>query len=248
MPTRATARAHPNTTDIADIAFPGWDSPGDSPVPGWGSGGPVAPETTCFAARLPRGRLIEITAGHPTSAQTTATVACLLHAQARGETTAWIQPEGGALYPPDLADAGVDLDALVVVHVPTGAGPHGGMKAAEILLRSGGFGMVVVDLGRSPALPAERAHGHMLAPRARGLERTAWQSRLFALAREHGSWLILLTPENAQLGSLISLRVEPRRTRVGHGRFAIEHVVRKDKSGACASFTVEYHRGPCGLV
>lgn len=193
-----------------------------------------------LAARIPPGRLVEITTGHPASAQTTAAVACLVHAQARGEPAAWVQSEGGSLYPPDLAQSGVDLDALVIVHVPTGAGPHARFKAAEILLRSGGFGMLVLDLTSSS--------GRFSRPTD-----TAWQSRLFALAREHGSWLLLLTPANAQLGSLVALRVEPRRVRrdhdgFAHGGFAIEHVVRKDKTGLCASLAPDACRGPCGLL
>lgn len=201
-----------------------------------------------FAARIPPGRLVEITAGHPASAQTTAAVACLVHAQGRGETAAWVQPAGGSLYPPDLAQSGVDLDALVIVHVPTGAGPHARLKAAEILLRSGGFGMVVLDL-TSASGPEAHAPDRMRAARGqRALGDAAWQSRLFALAREHGSWLLLLTPENAQLGSLIALRVEPRRTRDGHGRFAIEHLVRKDKTGLCAALAPDACRGPAGLL
>lgn len=206
----------------------------------------LAPAT--LAARIPPGRLVEITTGHPASAQTTAAVACLVHAQARGETAAWVQPEGGSLYPPDLAQSGVDLDALVVIHVPSGAGPHARFKAAEILLRSGGFGMVVLDLTSSSATLDARTQDRMRTARGQGLGDAAWQSRLFALAREHGSWLLLLTPANAQLGSLVALRIEPRRTRDGHGRFAIEHVVHKDKTGLCASLAPDACRGPAGLV
>lgn len=197
--------------------------PANEPLPG--------SEPLPLAARIPPGRLVEITAGHPTSAQTTTAVTCLLNAQARGETAAWVQARGGSLYPPDLDDSGVDLDALVVVHVPAAAGPHGPFKAAEILLRSGGFGMVVVDCGKSP-IPTE----------------LSWQSRLLALAREHASSVLLLTPANASLGSLIAFRIEPRRVRVGNGRFAIEHLVHKDKMGTLASLALDHHRGPAGLV
>lgn len=216
--------------------------------PPHGGGKALASGSATLAARIPPGRLVEITTGHPASAQTTAAVACLVHAQARGETAAWVQPQGGSLYPPDLAQSGVDLDALVIVHVPTGAGAHGRFKAAEILLRSGGFGMVVLDL-TAASVSDERTQDRMRASRGqRALGDAAWQSRLFALAREHGSWLLLLTPANAQLGSLIALRVEPRRVRDGHGRFAIEHLVHKDKTGLCTSLAPDVCRGPCGLL
>jgi recombination protein RecA len=93
--------------------------------------------------------LIELVGGGA-SARLTAAVGCLHMAQARGETTAWVQRAGGSLFPPDLQDSGIDLDALVVVQVPARAGAHGPVKAAELLLRSGGFGMVVVDLSAEP--------------------------------------------------------------------------------------------------
>jgi recombination protein RecA len=191
----------------------------------------LLPEPAHLAARIPPGRLVQIAAGHAASAQTTAAVACLLSAQSRGETAAWVQARGGSLYPPDLADSGVDLDALVIVRVPEAAGPHGPFKAAEILLRSGGFGLVVVDCASSPPPPD-----------------LAWQSRLFALAREHGSWLLLLTPAGTRLGSLVALRVEPRRARLEHGRFAVQYRVHKDKTGLCASLAPDLHRGPHGLM
>ena len=64
------------------------------------------------------GRLIEIS-GVGASARYTTAVAQVRQAQLEGETTAWIQPAGGPLYPPDLADSGVDLDALITpVHLP----------------------------------------------------------------------------------------------------------------------------------
>ena len=185
-----------------------------------------------LAARVPAGRLVEITAGSSASAQSTATVACIVHAQACGETVAWVQPRGGALYPPDLAVSGVDLDALVIVHAPVAAGPHGCAKATEILLRSGGFGMLVV------ALRSNAVHEPKLAS----------LSRLFALAREHGSWVLLLTRAGAHLGSLVTLRIEPCRTRTDRGNFALEHHVHKDKTGILTTFPPDLCQGPPGLV
>src|SRR5262245_55329193 len=98
-----------------------------------------------LAEQLPAGRLIEI-ASAKDGAQMTAAVACLLHAQAQGEPAAWVQPASGPLFPPDLADSGVDLDALLIVNVPASAGTFAAIKAAELLLRSGGFGLLILDL------------------------------------------------------------------------------------------------------
>jgi recombination protein RecA len=190
-----------------------------------------------LAAQLPVGRLIELVGGGASARLTTA-VGCLRMAQLRGETTAWVQRAGGSLFPPDLHDSGVDLDALVVVQVPLRAGAHGPVKAAELLLRSGGFGMVVVDLSAEP--------------RGSALERdSAWQGRLCGMAREHGSWIVLLGPDGARrgvFGPLVSLCLEPRRQRVGPGAFTLEPHVLKDKSGLLGPLLAEPCQGPAGVV
>lgn len=200
------------------------------------------------------GRLLELSCsaeGQP-GARTTTAVALLRHAQLQGETTVWVQPAGGTLFPPDLADSGIDLDALVVVHVPpegppstrespprgacvpTWVSPHRLCKAAELLLRSGAFGMVVLDFCHGAPPPGTEA----------------WQGRLLGLARQHHSLLVMLTekPTTADsLGALVGLRIEPCRHREGPGRFAIEHQVIKNKSGAPLHVAHDHVRGPWGL-
>lgn len=183
-----------------------------------------------FELLLP-GKLIELS-GVGSVARTTAAISTLRRAQREGETAAWIQPEAGPLFPPDLHEAGIDLDALVVVHVPVVAGPAAPCKAAELLLRSGAFGLVVLDPGSS------------LAPG------TSWQGRLLGLARQHHSRIVIITNSTTRegsLGPLVSLRVEPRRIRHIHGCFSIEHHVLKNKSGAPIAPAAEHHRGPWGL-
>lgn len=191
-----------------------------------------APERP-LSEQLPIGRLIEITRAQ-SGAQLTTAVACLRMAQAQGQPAAWIQAHDGPLYPPDLAHSGIDLEALLIVNVPARAGAYGLPKAAELLLRSGGFGMVVLDLCGS------------------GLQRDAvWQGRLLGLAREHDCWLLLLSDGGAQprsLGPLISVCLEPRRTRVQRGMFEVEQHVRKDKSGLLGPLGCERRRGPSGLL
>jgi recombination protein RecA len=215
---------------------------------------PIAPAQVPLAEQLPVGRLIEIASG-ALSAQMTTAVACLRQAQAEGETTAWVQRAGGSLYPPDLADSGIDLDALLVVNVPASAGAYGSQKASELLLRSGGFGMVVLDLLGIP-LQSD----------------SAWQGRLLGLAREHQSFLLLLSdgalgvsgslndsaprsgslndsaPRSGSLGPLVSLCLAPQRKRIERGVFAIEQHVRKDKSGHLGALAAEHRRGPWGLL
>lgn len=178
-----------------------------------GEAGWLRPRT--LAEQLPQGRLIEITASVRGGQMTTA-VSCLAYAQQRGETAAWVQLQGGSLYPPDLAASGVDLEALAIVQPPKQTGAQGLGKATELLLRSGGFGFVVLDL-------VGVALRHDLA----------FQGRLLGLTREHNSTLLLLTPSNAHgsFGPLVSLCVEPARVALGPQRFLIQHNIRKDKLG-----------------
>lgn len=163
---------------------------------------------------LPRGRLIEL-AGGPDAGRSSAAARIVLESQREGDPVAWIQAEGGGLYPPDLAAAGIDLDALLVVHVPSEAGRAGAAKAAELVLRTGAFGAVVVDAsdGRVP----------------RG---GAWLGRLASLAREHDCRTVLLGPDaEGSLGPLVSMRLRARRRRRRFGEYALELEVLKDKSG-----------------
>jgi recombination protein RecA len=201
---------------------------------------PAVPQSVPLAEQLPVGRLVEIAseaAGSQGGAQMTTAVACLRRAQALGETAAWVQRAGGSLFPPDLADNGIDLGALLIVNVPPRAGAYGSAKAAELLLRSGGFGMVVLDL-TSAQLPSDGA----------------WQGRLLGLAREHQSFLLLLSDASGDgtgrgsLGPLVSLCIEPRRRRLERGLFAVEQHVRKDKSGLLCGLAPERRRGPWGLL
>lgn len=192
------------------------------------------------------GRLVEISgsADEP-CARTSLAVGLLREAQAEGESTVWIQLSGGTLYPPDLQHSGIDLEALVVVHIPrdpasrpripsASRGPHGLCRAAEVLLRSGAFGLVVVDLTQGAPVGSD-----------------AWQGRLLALARQHASRIVLLTdkPSHADsLGPLVALRVEPRRAREAPGYFTIDHHVLKNKASIPLDLPLcRRARGPWGL-
>jgi len=200
-----------------------------------------APATSGTMAELASpGRIIELGG----RACTSSAVAILAHAQREGETAAWIQPVRGDLYPPDLAEAGVDLDALIVVRVPGAEGPHGRCRAAELLLRSGGFGLVVLDFVRAEPSGS-----------------SAWQGRLLGLARQHEARVVVLRdvgPDQPSLGPLIGLRIGSRVEPVARegepagfvartGHFAIVHEVLKNKSGGPLAPEPELRRGPWGL-
>lgn len=197
------------------------------------------------------GRLIEIS-GVGASARHTTAVALVRQAQLEGETTVWVQPAGGPLYPPDLAESGVDLAALIVVHVPEDRGQVGLARAAELLLRSGAYGLCVVDLSVAEAPcpsgldPSDMSPRPARPPRLKG---SAWQARLAALARMHNSRVVVLTraaAAGASLGPMVGLRIDPRRERRAAGLFAVRPAVIKHK-GAPLHAAAALRRGPWGL-
>jgi len=183
------------------------------------------------------GRLVELT-GSGASAALTFAMDVVLQAQCEGELVAWVTASSeGSFFPPDAARMGVDLEALPVVRT---SGSKAAAMAADRLLRSGAFGLVVMDLG-------ERAELTL-----------AMQGRLVKLAQLHGAALVALTStkrtrprgqEGGQtsLGSMVSLRAEVSRQRRGSGHFVAELVVLKDKrSGPSWRHALECH-GPAGL-
>jgi hypothetical protein len=94
---------------------------------------------------LPRGRVTELTGARSTGRTG---LACRIAAAATqaGETIAWVDPED-ALEPEAAAAVGVVLDRTLWVRPRDVAEA---LHATEILLRAGGFGLVVLDLGAAP--------------------------------------------------------------------------------------------------
>ena len=182
------------------------------------------------------GRLVEIT-GAGASAVLTAALSLVRLAQAAGETTAWITPEESLFFPPDAAEAGVDLDALVIVRAPEPSA----MKAADKLARSGAFGLIAVDL------PPQRSRPFMgRPPETQG--RDGWLSRLLGLARRHDIAILFLTQrESPPLGSLVSLRGESQRVRVAPDQYQVQVRIVKDKRRSPGWRHQEQYRGPAGL-
>jgi recombination protein RecA len=170
------------------------------------------------------GRVVEISG----AARLTAAFGLALEAQRQGEPVAWVTPEAESFYPPDVAETGADLGALVVVRVPDAGSVA---RAADRLVRSGAFGLVVLDLGTAD-VP------------------TPLQARLAGLAQKHHTALLCLTEKKRaapSLGSLVSLRVHAQRTRIGEDRFTCALRVLKDKRRGPTWAHMEECRGPAGL-
>jgi recombination protein RecA len=178
------------------------------------------------------GRLVELS-GQESPARLTTALGLVLEAQLSGERVAWVTFESSAFFPPDAAAGGVDLEALPVVRIPTALAAA---RAAEHLVRSGGFGLVVIDLASdtghaghtSPAAGAGRCMqrpyegktgraGHTppaAASAPAALLPVPMLTRLLGLARTHQTAVVILTeksPEAPSLNALISLRAEAQR-------------------------------------
>lgn len=184
------------------------------------------------------GRLVELS-GDGSAAVLTAATRLMLDAQAAREPAAWVGTDESCFFPPDVAESGVDLAALVIVRVPLARSEVGKRSpasrmavAAERLLRSGAFGLVLLDLGLDHALTQPL------------------QSRLLGLAQHHQTAVLCLTrkaEQEASIGSLVSLRVHVARSWLGGERFTCELHVRKDKRRGPVWSEQEVCRGPMGL-
>jgi recombination protein RecA len=142
---------------------------------------------------------------------------------------AWVTRGASCFFPPDVAANGVDLEALVVVRV---VDSQAVARAADMLLRSGGFGLLVLDLGKNEQIPFPL------------------QTRLAALARAHTTAVLLLTQKpltSPSVSSLVALRGETQRQRLAPDHFACTLSVIKDKRWGPSWTHVEVAHGPAGL-
>jgi recombination protein RecA len=160
----------------------------------------------------------------------TAAAGAVADAQRLGEWAVWIAAGEGCFFPPDAAGRGIDLEALPVVRA---AGAPEAFRAADLLARSGAFGLVVLDLGPDPRVPA------------------AVVARLAGLARRHAAAILCLTAKPApapSLGSLVAVRAEALRERVAEGVFRVRLRILRDRRGAPGGTREEEGRGPEGLA
>jgi len=101
---------------------------------------------------LPRGGLTEIV-GPASSGRTSLLLAALAAATTREEACAVVDAED-AFSPHSAAGAGVELER--VLWVRCGHSAEQALKAADLLIQGGGFGLVVMDLGDTPVRSARR--------------------------------------------------------------------------------------------
>jgi recombination protein RecA len=154
----------------------------------------------------------------------------VVEAQHDGEPAAWIAGSlASTFYPPDAARCGVDLDALPVVRARDA---QSAARAADKLVRSGAFDLVVIDLVKNASIPAPL------------------ESRLLGLASKHETTVLFLTEKQEEapsLGSLVSLRAQAVRKRTAEDRFSCEARILKDKRRGPGWSHREIRHGPAGL-
>jgi recombination protein RecA len=187
----------------------------------------VVPAKSPWSLSEVAGRLVEISSS-AASAALSVTFALVRQAQERGEPVGWVTSAENFFYPPDAARAGTDLTSLVIVRL---AHAESIARAGEKLLRSGGFGLVVLDLGEAD-IPMPL------------------QTRLTGLAHRHHTALVCLTEKESRvfsLGSLVSLRAHAEKKRAPGNRFACALRVLKDKRRGPTWNYEEFYTGPAGL-
>jgi recombination protein RecA len=151
---------------------------------------------------LPRGCLTEI-CGATSSGRTTLLLASLAAAIGRGEFCA-IVDASDALDPQSLAAAGIDLGRLLWVRCAENSKNDDYnleklLRVSDLLLESGGFGMIALDMGDLPPQTARR------------IPLATWFR--FRRAVEHTPTVLLAIERQATAGSCSSLliRLKPIR-------------------------------------
>lgn len=186
-----------------------------------------------WSRRALSGRLTELSTAQAPGGLSLA-MGLVRDAQQAGEPVAWLSGAGEIFYPPDAAANGIDLASLAVVRLPaTAGGVNPGLgTAAEKLARSGGFGLIVIDLHPRGRIPV------------------AVQSRLAQQAQRHDVAILCLSEKPAaapSIGSLVSLRGHVQHMRRGANRFVCALAVSKDKrEGPGWTWEEDFH-GPPGL-
>ncbi len=174
----------------------------------------------------------------------TAGMNLVLKAQTGLETAVWVTSTESIFFPEDAQTWGVDLDAMAVVRVPGAAAM---LQASDKLIRSGAFGLIILDFV-SP-LPSPMGKGDS-KPGAPGHVSFAQQARFLGLAKKHQTALVFLTSTHSPLSgasSLVSLRGEVGRRHADTDIYKVRIHILKDKQHGPGWHHEERCLGPDGL-
>src|SRR6204780_1848313 len=152
-------------------------------------------EMNALTGGLPRGCLTEI-CGPASSGRTTLLLAALAAATQRGECCVLVDASD-ALDPQSAAAAGVELDRLLWIRCGENS-PEKSLeqllRATDLLLESGGFGLIALDLG------------DLLPHAARRIPLTTWFR--YRRAVEHTPTVLLAIERQSIAGSCSSLLIK----------------------------------------
>jgi recombination protein RecA len=154
------------------------------------------PEVDALAGGLPQGCLTEIY-GPASSGRTSLMLAAMAQATHRENVCALVDAND-AFDPASAAAAGVLLERLLWVRC--GGNAEHALKAADLLVQGGGFGLVAMDLADTPVANARR------------ISMTSW----FRLRRavEHTPTVLLVVEQQPMAKTCASLTLEMRREKV----------------------------------
>ena len=175
-----------------------------------------------------RGLLVEISASGLHSSLT-ASARLIWEAQNQREPVAWVSCGASHFFPPDFERNGIDLSALLVIRA---GGVLLGGRTTDRLVRSGAFGLVILDMGSGQQLSLPLL------------------SRVASLCKKKNTATVCLTDksrETASLGAVVSLRTEALRENLGKGRFRYRVRTIKDKRRGPGRENSELVFGPPGL-
>ena len=187
------------------------------------------PRFNPFSFSALRGRLVEIVVNSGTPAFSLIAI-LLKSAQRLSEPVVWISAGGSIFYPPDFSENGISIEHLPVVWTN---GREPALRATEHLLRSGAFGLLVVDLEK----PGEIKPGRLGT-----LNRLASLQQIVVV--------FLNTYSDGQregLGSLISLRLSVELAHSGPNQFVCRVCAVKDKHAPAGWVQEVMFRGTDGL-
>lgn len=173
------------------------------------------------------GRLIELQREAGT-VSTSAALRLVHETQCNGEPAAWVTSGSTIFLAEDARAAGVDLDGLAVVRAPDA---DRALRTIERLVRSEGFGVVVLDLEQETTFSNAAA------------------ARISRLAQLANTAVIAIAPtkSSSPFGAQASARVAVMRERTRNGRMRWRVDIRRDKRFGASELAEETLDAPAGL-
>ena len=174
----------------------------------------IAPLDTALGGGLPRGRVVEL-AGQRSTGRTGLACAIAAHATRQGEIVGWIDP-ADALDPDTLTTTGIASTRVLWIRPRS---EHDAPRAAELVLTTGGFGLVVLDLAEAATHPVP------------------WPRLAHAAEHTRTTLLVLSRQRHAGAHAALGLEVGIRRAYWSHSQ---SHPTLFD--GIAVALTVARHR------